>query len=232
MDDIGGSGRAKTSQELPRWLMVIQGKRLQVTRRRYHHPTKTNIARGEITGFSRKARSRMLRRVASIDWQKVGCGHFLTYTYPDDVAFVGRTVRNKHKSYLHREVERQLQGHVACLWRVEWMPRLTGKFIGKRAPHLHVLYFGVRFISYDFLRTTWQRIIGHVDYASIKGIPLEAADMASVYMAKYCAKEVPAFKLDNEPYGNNVGKAYGWRREELIPYCPAKAIALSCARGL
>lgn len=214
--------------EIPRWMLCIQGKRMKVSRQRFRGVPVKPPTRGQITGFSKRARGRMLRKVASIDWDNVRQGHFITYTYPDARALSGRIERNKAKSSIHRDVEREMGRRVAALYRVEWKPRLTGQLIGQLAPHLHVLYFGIEYIDYEYLRRRWAGAIGFDGYANIDGKKLDAGDMAAVYMAKYCAKEESPIRLDNEPYENKeVGKAYGWRRQELVPYHPMEVLSLS-----
>lgn len=211
---------------LPQYLLVKKGKRLTVTRRRYHAPPVHIPPRGDIVEFSSRARRRMLRRVAEIDWRAAGDGLFITYTYPDSHIDVQLSERKQHRGVIHRDVESYCGRNVGAIWKVEWMPRLTGAAVGRIAPHLHVLYFGVRYVSYDFLRERWASAIGATGYVNVHGEQLDAGNMCSVYMAKYCAKESPSFRLDNVPYRNKTGRHYGWRRKEEIPWHDTQAFAL------
>jgi hypothetical protein len=202
------------------WTLVICGKRLTLHRLGYKPFKKPYNSRGPITTFSRKARARMLRKIAEIDWQSAGPGLFLTVTYPDECAQHTMQERSCHRYLLHRWIENQLGGHVACVWRVEWMPRKTGTMVGQMLPHIHLLLFTPKGLDTEEVRRKWMSIIGSTRHTQIDLQRVELGSMVSVYAAKYCSKVADASILDNVPKRNRTGRHAGWLRTKLIPVHP------------
>lgn len=87
--------------------------------------------RGEVKGFSRGSRLRMMELLNSIDQSKVACIFFATLTVPrGERDFKG--IERDRRLWLKR-FERQYPGAASVIWKKE--PHKTG------TPHLHALIF-------------------------------------------------------------------------------------------
>lgn len=94
--------------------------------------------RGNVAGFSRSSRKRMLEFMAKVryDTQLI----FLTLTYPDEFPVDDRTAWNLHFEALRRRLEYHYPKY-CILWRKEMKRRKSGTNAGKRAPHYHFMIF-------------------------------------------------------------------------------------------
>jgi len=96
--------------------------------------------RGVITGLSRKSAMRLRKRLNDAD---IEFNLFQTLTYPDEF-FSSKTTsgkvleKQKHIELWRRAVKRVFP-QVDIVYRVEWMPRLSGKNVGEFYPHYHCL---------------------------------------------------------------------------------------------
>jgi len=143
--------------------------------------------RGKIFYFSPQSRKRMLETTARLDWGKAGFVCFVTLGYPD---------RNGPPSFAEIERDRQvffkrinrIHPGSAAIWRREYEPRKSGKFIGVPFPHYHMLFFGLPFLRYDVLNTMWCEVIAYEEYVrtEIKGV--RSWKQALYYVSKYMAK--------------------------------------------
>jgi hypothetical protein len=99
--------------------------------------------RGAISGFSRKSRGGLMRRIAMLDWSVVeGVPAMVTLTYPGDWRSVcpdGPTVK-RHLGAFIRRWEREW-GSFRGVWKLEFQPRRKQPEQFRYAPHLH-LYGG------------------------------------------------------------------------------------------
>lgn len=96
--------------------------------------------RGEIHGFSRSSRRRMMQFLAKVCLD-AGLPRFGTTTYPDifpdDAAKFKRDLRT-----LIERIKRRFPG-AGLLWRLEFKKRKSGVNAGKIAPHFHWLLWNV-----------------------------------------------------------------------------------------
>jgi len=97
--------------------------------------------RGKVTYLSKKARIRLLKRLASV---KDRFQVFQTFTFPDDI-MEGKTVTER--SRISNEIRRRFLRIVRRRWpsfkaviRHEWQARKSGRIVGQDCPHLHFLY--------------------------------------------------------------------------------------------
>lgn len=162
----------------------------------------------------------MLKRIAEIDWKRVGPSLFLTLTYPDDVAHNDKDRRNKERYLFLRAVEMYLGRRCCGLWRVEYKPRKSGEREGEVLAHMHMMIFGVSFIEEKQLKASWRSALGTAEFphvwieSSLDGLG------ATKYIAKYCGKvEDAAIKLAKVTYLNS-GRHYGYHRARCIPVHP------------
>lgn len=229
LDKKGAEVRNKLERERVRHntdslRLEMQGKRVTLSRTGYRRCTDYYPGRGIITEFSARARARKLRRIAEIDWSKTGQSQFLTVTYPDEVSDHTMEERKVHRFILNRWICDLVGRHLPCFWRVEWMPRLSGDYIGQMRPHMHFLYLDTPRICEMRIRLRWMKILGVSTYTQVKIVPLEIPDAVGVYVAKYCAKTATDLLLDNVPKRNRTGRHAGELRKELIPVHPLEVV--------
>jgi len=208
------------------WTAVIQGKSVKVQLNRYRKVPKITTPRGDITEFSRKSRLRMLKRLATVDWQKIGISQFITLTYPDEVIHTDRHRRNRERYLIHRWIESTVGWQVSGVWRVEWKPRLSGVNKGKVLPHSHMLIFGSGHLDKEEVRSEWGRVIGKVKWVEVDVQHVPEGEAIACYVSKYCGKEEPPGILDNVPYVNKTGRHYGYLRRDKIPLHSKKVFLL------
>lgn len=188
---------------------------ISVPRRRKSYPRKP------ITSYSPKARLRNLKMLARVDWRAAGCAVLVTVTYPD--AQVHRTMRQRtqDRSVLLRDMERHMGVPIHGFWRVEWIDRKSGSYVGEILPHMHMLWLGMHGVPKEVLRRTWMRIIGAEEKTQVDVRLVRSAEHAAIYAAKYMAKTSDHSILDYVPYLNKTGRHHGYSRKSLIPMCPA-----------
>lgn len=216
--------RPAGSVPLANWQIEIQGKRIKVVCKTGRTRKPQENERGVITEFSKRARKRMLEKIASVDWKAAGKGMLITVTYPDDQSNHTMDERKIHRFIFNRWIVNRCGRVLACFWRVEWMPRKSGKYEGELRPHIHFLYLGMHTINFRGIRERWERTIGAQEHTQIDVTYLTLGDIVSVYVAKYCAKEASNLLLDNVPYRNRTGRHSGELRKELIPYHPLETV--------
>lgn len=204
----------------PEVRIEIQGLRFSVKYSTEHQERPEMPPRGPITCFSRKARAARLRRIAEIDWKTAGESALVTLTYPDEQANHTMEERKQHRYVINRYICYCAGRNLGCLWRVEWMPRKTGKYVGRLLPHMHLLYLGHHNIGQENVRQVWERTIGATQRTQVDVSSISIGDMVSVYAAKYCAKEASSKYLDNVPKRNRTGRHTGELRRNLIPSHP------------
>jgi hypothetical protein len=197
--------------------LEMQGKRLTLSKTGYKRCTKSYPVRGIVTEFSRRARARRLRRIAEVNWSYAGESSFITLTYPDEVSDHTMQQRKVHRYLFNRWVCKVVGRPLACFWRVEWLPRLSGNFIGELRPHMHMLYLNTPKICWLAAMKRWMQIISVRRFTQVCIRPLEIAEAVSVYVAKYCSKEASNLLLDNVPKRNRCGRHAGELRKALIP---------------
>lgn len=205
---------------IKRYSVEIQGKRITVKYIKGKQKKRAKRKRSAIYEFSRKARGRMLRKIASINWAAAGQGMLITVTYPDECSDHTMEERRTHRFLLDRFVSDRVGRKLACIWRVEWMPRQSGMYIGQLRPHMHLLYLGQWSIALRGIRERWMEIIRTKTYTQIDVSYITVGDMCSMYVAKYCSKEASSSFLDNVPYLNRTGRHTGQLRGKLIPMHP------------
>ena len=205
-------------QERKRAHAVWQGELLEITYigppREYHRVGK----RKPIKGFTPAARLRMLRTIASVEWDSFKKGVFITLTYPD--GFIGRTMkeRNRDRYLFMRSMENHLGRKVGAMWRIEWEKRKSGVHKGKLMCHVHIIVFNCPFIHKDVVRDGWRRAL-NAEGPLITWIDgITEGRKASRYVSKYCAKGQENGVLDDSSYLNTDGRHWGMHRKDLIPF--------------
>lgn len=199
---------------------VWQGELLEITYlpkdKQYRRPGK----RGQVKGFTRSARLRMLRTIASVQWGAMKCGVFITLTYPDSHAERDMRQRTRDRYLFVRYMENYLGKPVGVLWRVEWKTRKSGKNVGCLVAHLHLIVFGVRFIPKEMVKQWWRLVLSAAGPVVTWIDAIDSGRKVGRYVSKYCSKLPEANVLDNASYLNSLGRHWGIQRKEKVPFAP------------
>lgn len=194
-----------------------QGKLLTVSFVENQPPAMPIAIRGKVTDFSPASRLRLLKFIATVDWNATKNGLLITLTYPPNREKRTNKQRQIDRAQFIRDVERHLGHQVSGIWRIEWKPRKTGITKGQIAPHFHIFLLREIFLHHKIVRKIWRRIL------SVQG-PLATdvraawnAELASFYCAKYLTKLNEKCSLDNSAYHNKEGRHYGYIRKAMIP---------------
>lgn len=145
--------------------------------------------RGKIKAFSKGARRRALRLVASL--RRELRPSFATLTYPDIFDVNPRRWKRDLDTFLKRLLRRWPSAVV--IWRLEPKKRKSGENKGNTAPHFHLLIYNVpwQYMIYWMGRTWWE-VVGSGDPDHLKaGTRVEyVRSVRGVlnYTAKYICK--------------------------------------------
>lgn len=214
--------RIRSERDAIKYRVEIQGERLTLAECYIRQEMNPFLKRGNIVTFSDAARRRMLRTVAGINWESAGSLLFVTLTYPPSHEDHSMKERSIHRAIFHRFIEKHFGRHVAALWRVEWKERKSGPTKGHVAPHLHQLYFDVRFLSKRLCSQKWGEAIGCKTPPVVDVQRLDTYKKVRIYICKYCAKKTDVPLLDYVPYRNRTGRHSGIVRKSLIPWHPVE----------
>lgn len=179
--------------------------------------------RGEVRGFSRKSRQRLLIVMASIDYEAAGLPVFLTLTYPGEWDNNPGKWKRDLDVFLHA-LKRQWP-EVWGTWKLEFQKR--------GAPHFHALLWDgpkVKGIEaqrcngkfcvvpdvsdpetlklFNWMSTTWYRIVGSGDekhlVAGTRIEPVKSRQGVMSYTGKYLGKTG-----GGEEYPEGIGRVWG-----------------------
>lgn len=169
-----------------------QGQLLQVKvmRRAIWERKSFGGSRGEVTGFSKGSRKRMIDTLARIDKKKIRWGKyppkFWTLTYKENVTSYGRAKRDL-KVFVERMQERFPE--FACVWKMEQQKR--------GAIHFHLMVFGVPFYPIQDkdgvtgLQQHWSQVNGEIGVNnSFDQEIIRSINGVMFYVAKYMTKDV------------------------------------------
>lgn len=199
------------------WTAKIAGTLLSVKTSLIDCSVKMGGKRGHIKGFSRAARLRMLKIVATIDWPQIKCGVFVTLTWPCETFHLYEKLRNQARDQFIRDLEKYLGKKIHVLWRIEWKRRKKGRYRGKFLPHFHLIIPNVRYIPKEWVRDKWKQCV-QAKWRAITWIDkLEEEGKHAIYIAKYCAKAPSESVLDHVAYLNTPGRHWGQHRPGLLP---------------
>lgn len=156
--------------------------------------------RGEITGFSERSRKRMIETLAAIERVP---DLFVTMTYSDDVVSMNPEIFRPHFEAFRRRLERAYPD-IKAMWRIEIVPRKSGKLKGQDQPHLHMLVWLPANMTQEQKdeilegkgkewRKWWHEIIGsnnayHLETYGLQLEPIRSRRHAYHYASKYVGK--------------------------------------------
>lgn len=158
--------------------------------------------RGLVEIFSQASRRRLLRTIARLDDTRPV---FLTLTYPADYPDP-RTAKSHLRAFLERFRRRMPQS--SAIWRLEFQER--------GAPHFHLLFYNLPFISFETIRAWWREVIGVID-AVVVFVRIEMVKSrkgAMYYASKYLAKPAGEKRAAGRLFNHD---AYLHAKGELFP---------------
>lgn len=174
--------------------------------------------RGAVTVFSKASRRRMLRKLARLDMRKPV---FVTLTYPADYPDA-QTAKQNLRAFFER-IRRRIP-EASAVWRLELQKR--------GAPHFHILFFGLPYVSHATIRDWWGSIISVIDseplFVRVEMIRSKRGAMyyASKYMSKptKSARSVPAqpgfFNHDAYPHAFVTDGRSAVNRQRFLSLTP------------
>lgn len=190
---------------------------LPPTSEKHHAPI-----RGEITGFSKPSRRRLLELFARMDVKRSTRAKFLTLTFTEIVtAMEAKKALRRFTMRMSREYPEW-----SCVWRFERQRR--------GAPHFHLLMFNVPFIPQKDLQKTWEECTKEpMSIVHIKSV--HNRKHAMQYISKYIGKvsednfDVPceAPSLENPSYlhaDEKQGRVWGYVNKALLPFAPLEEV--------
>jgi len=173
--------------------------------------------RRRITHFSRASRFRMLCCVATVNWLKGLPGTFFTLTLDEERDDMNSKRLNQARHVFWRSLERYAKKPLSGIWRIEWLPRQTGRRVGVWVPHVHIMAFRTPFVHWRKVRKWWQQAL-QVNRADTRVNCLFTPKQAGCYIAKYCGKVESFGPLGYSSYLNTVnGRHWGVFRRHLLP---------------
>mgnify|MGYP000938765028 CR=1 FL=1 len=138
--------------------------------------------RGKITKFTRAARKRMMKKLATFRREELAKALFITLTYPAEYPDGKRAKRD-----LDRFLKRLWRKYpsAAWIWREELQKR--------GAPHFHLLVLGVDFIPHGWIAYVWWDVCGRISIEHLKAGTevrrVKSYKHCFYYVTKYLAKE-------------------------------------------
>lgn len=157
--------------------------------------------RGNISGFSRASRKRMIEFMAKV--RNVQDMYFVTMTYDDESWLMKHDDHHADFEAFRRRFERAFPNFRA-IWRVEVKERLSGLLKGNNVPHFHLLIFTNRSDSNEDkeaysegFRAWGVRVWGEILQAQNPAFekygyhvtPVRSRKMAYAYVSKYIGKQ-------------------------------------------
>jgi len=183
-------------------------------------PVADPVLRGEIKEFSPGSRFRLLKKIATIDWDKLPQGLFVTLTYPDKLASAETKTTTMHRHHWIRYMEKYLCEKVPILWRKEQQRRKSGDHVGLHVQHYHLCIFTDKLLPHELVRDWWRRTIKAVGPLATDVKRMDSGEHAAFYLAKYLSKRESSPSLDYVSYLTKPGRAWGFHRPQLLPYHP------------
>lgn len=155
--------------------------------------------RGDIRGFSKASRKRLLDKINSV--RNLDGALFMTLTYPNHFPRHPK-VWKIHLANFRKRLERQYPD-VGGIWRLELKTRKSGSNKGLVAPHFHLIVRGVKGSlarTRRWVACAWYEVVksGDAKHAQA-GTNIEACtnrNHAAWYVAKYVAKVDQELHID------------------------------------
>jgi hypothetical protein len=208
-----------SSSDLGNCEIWIDGSLMKVSKPVGHRAQVGGGLRGQVHGFSKASRRRLMQKIAQL--RQDARPLFLTLTYPGEFPLEAAHWKRDFDKWckrLHRKYPA-----AGLVWRLE--PQKRG------APHFHVLLYGVK-LAVDFrewLRLSWYECVNSGDTKHYyRGTDVEAVRShrgVRSYAGKYLAKvQAPPQQVDCDgeilpmPDWSAVGRWWGVRYGENLPF--------------
>jgi hypothetical protein len=185
--------------------------------------------RKEVKGFSRGARFRMLKTFQRLDWHRVGSSTFGTTTWRDEIGRPTGRMLTQFRSWLHRSVETMVGRHVSAIWRTEWVPRLSGRFVGEPMPHVHWIYLDIPRLDKEEYAYRTAQAMG-VDRVRTQLKAIKGLEDCMYYVSKKLAYVAKAScVLVTDAYLNKIpnGRQWSVMRRPNLPLCDKTELRLA-----
>lgn len=161
--------------------------------------------RGDVRGFSRASRGRLLKTLAKVNRQEASRALFVTLTYPlsESVTY------SLSKVHLDSFVKRLQRKFVRCavIWRLELQKN--------NQIHFHLIVLNQRFIPHEWVNQAWKGVVygnnGSDRYIRTETRRVTSFKEAFSYAAKYAAKVPDDESADTE------GRVWGIYGRRYLP---------------
>lgn len=199
---------------------MAQAQRMNVVKPK----SKNDKPRKEIEGFSPKSRKRMIEFLAKVEEIP---DLFVTLTYADDVVVHAINNMHRHFEMFRKRLERAYAG-IRAIWRIELVPRKSGRYFGTLQPHFHLLIWLPKWLQPHHIETIlrndgqqwregWHEIIRseNADHLRKYGCQVQkcrSRKHAYSYASKYMAKT----ENENEAVGRRWGRIGKFDIEPLL----------------
>lgn len=172
--------------------------------------------RGNVSGFSAAARLRLLKWFNTVNWSEAGPGLFITLTFPDDAAPTSPKRMNQMRHSWWRSMERYTGEQKCGAWRIEWKPRLSGKWVDDYYPHIHIFMFKTPWLPWWVINKAWKEM-HNVGYIRTDVEAVYDIEHAGMYVSKYVGKCLDSLVINAYLNQDTTGRAYGFMRKKMIP---------------
>lgn len=155
--------------------------------------------RGVITGYGVRSMRRLRERIAELDQEVlVLSGIWARIGYPDDVVTQDIKLVKRQLNSLAKRFARAYPAG-SFIWRVEYVRRKSGEWLGQYVPHFHLLVLGVGDVDAfrRWLASAWGGVIGTSDeHFYLDGVGVDCKrvygtpSLLAMYVGKYMGKDV------------------------------------------
>jgi len=140
--------------------------------------------RGEVTGFSKSSRRRLLWLIGNLSEPILNSALFLTLTYPSGEP--NSVDRTKHLDTLLKRMRREAP-EASAIWKLEYTKKET--------PHFHLLILNLNFWHHAKIASAWAAIVKsenpHHEKAGTQVQRVTSQKHVARYIVKYVAKSQP-----------------------------------------
>lgn len=197
--------------------VTLQGEYLSWKDPTHHRLGKKPKKRKPICTFSQASRFRLLKQIAKIEWAKANKVLFCTLTYPDDKLPKDYDEQTIYRSHFWERLEAECEDPISAIWRIEWLPRKTGKHKGTSCPHIHLVIFGIGYIAYSTINQIWRKTLGTEGYVRTDIRRSTHKQRNALYVGKYAAKPEDVSLVYASYLTDNLGRAWGTHRKNRLP---------------
>lgn len=175
-------------------------------RQTYDSPLKVRpCRRGNVHGFSRRSRTRLLQTLAQCDRYSTSKSLFVTLTYPRSFPTASSTYK-RHLDTFSKRLRRAFP-HASAIWKYELQRRGAG--------HFHLIVMGVPFIARQWLSKAWYETVKSHDERHLRAGTqvqrIKSYRKALGYAAKYVAK------VSDSDTTEDTGRVWGIIGRESLP---------------